>query len=194
MCFILSDLKCYGSVTSSSRNHFWSANDKEQWKIVKKISFPTYKTCFFSLLGPLLVLNLIIFLFLFILDDLKCSRNGTWSSTNHFWTLIVIEQHTKNFLSVWKLGFVVFGILLFFFEFLTPFMLGGHNFLISNLFSMIISVSNTPRGGVQVLFEHPKQQNSPLGSGLAWALKCSVTGWSTLALVYKGLHLKQFVP
>jgi hypothetical protein len=51
-------------------------------------------------------------------------------------------------------------------------MLGGHNFLISNLFSMIISVSNTPRGGVQVLFEHQKQQNSPLD--LAWPEHLSV--------------------
>jgi hypothetical protein len=29
MCFILSDLKCYVSATSSSRNHLWSANEKE---------------------------------------------------------------------------------------------------------------------------------------------------------------------
>jgi hypothetical protein len=29
MCFILSDLKCKGSTTSSSRNHLGSANDKE---------------------------------------------------------------------------------------------------------------------------------------------------------------------
>ncbi len=31
MCFILSDLQCYGSSTSSSRNHLWSA--KEFWVI-----------------------------------------------------------------------------------------------------------------------------------------------------------------
>jgi len=36
MCFILSDLKCYVSVTSSSRNHIWSAKEKEQWKNNKK--------------------------------------------------------------------------------------------------------------------------------------------------------------
>jgi hypothetical protein len=74
---------------------------------------------------------------------------------------MVIEQHTKNFLSVWKLALIVFGGFSSF-EFLTPFMLVAHDFLISYLFSMIISVSNTPRGGVQVLFGHQKQQSSPL--------------------------------
>jgi hypothetical protein len=32
MGFILIDLKCYGSATSSSRNHLWIAKDKDQWK------------------------------------------------------------------------------------------------------------------------------------------------------------------
>jgi len=58
--------------------------------------------------------------------------------------------------------------------------LGGCNFLISNLFPIIVRVSDAPRGGVQVLFGHQKQQSLPLGSGLPWVLKCSVTGQSTL--------------
>jgi len=45
LCFILSDLKCYGNITSSSRIHLWNANEKEQWK--KRISFPTYQMHFF---------------------------------------------------------------------------------------------------------------------------------------------------
>ncbi len=73
-----------------------------------------------------------------------------------------------------------------FFEFLNPFILGGHNFLISNLFLMIVDMSDVPRGGnflisdpfsrivnmsdaqrerFKVLFGHPKQQSVPLGSG-----------------------------
>jgi hypothetical protein len=40
------------------------------------------------------------------------------------------------------------------FEFLTLFTLGGDNFLISNLFSTIVSMSDAPRGGVQILFGH----------------------------------------
>jgi hypothetical protein len=55
-------------------------------------------------------------------------------------------------------------------------LLGGHNFLISNPFWMIVSVSDAPRGGVQVLFGHQKQRSPPLGSSLPWALKYSVTG------------------
>jgi hypothetical protein len=42
----------------------------------------------------------------------------------------------------------------FFSEFLTPFTLKDHNFLISNIFSTILSALDVPRGGLQVLFEH----------------------------------------
>jgi hypothetical protein len=38
MCFILNDLKCYGSATSSSKNHLWNAKENEQWKNNKKIN------------------------------------------------------------------------------------------------------------------------------------------------------------
>jgi len=43
-----------------------------------------------------------------------------------------------------------------FFEFLTPFTLGAHNFLILNLFLMILNVLDASRGGLQVLFGHQK--------------------------------------
>jgi hypothetical protein len=52
----------------------------------------------------------------------------------------------------------------FFSEFLTPFTFKDHNFLISNLFSMILSALDAPRGGLQVLFEHSKQKNLPLAA------------------------------
>jgi hypothetical protein len=53
-----------------------------------------------------------------------------------------------------------------FFEFLTPFILEGHNFLISNLFSTIFSALDAPRGGRQVLFGHQKQHCPPLSGML----------------------------
>jgi hypothetical protein len=56
--------------------------------------------------------------------------------------------------------------MIYFFEFLTPFTLGGRNFLISNPFSTIVSVSDASGKGVQVLFEHQKQWNLPLGFGM----------------------------
>jgi hypothetical protein len=65
----------------------------------------------------------------------------------------------------------------------------GHNFLISNSFSMIITLSNAPRGGVQFVFGHQKQRSSPLDSGLPWALKCSVTGRSTPGEIFSCLLL-----
>jgi len=64
-----------------------------------------------------------------------------------------------------KLTFVVFRGL-FFFEFSTPFSLGGHNVVIYNLFSIIVSVLDVARGEGQVLFGHQKQWSSPLGFGL----------------------------
>ncbi len=120
---------------------------------------------FFLLFGPLLLSNLIIFLFLIHLNDLKCYKSATWSSTNHLSTLIAAKQYTKNFWGVWESAFIVFRGS--FFEFLTPFTLGGHNFLISNPVLMIANVLDVPRGEVEVLFGHQKQH-------------CSITGQSTL--------------
>jgi hypothetical protein len=51
-----------------------------------------------------------------------------------------------------------------FFEFFTLFTVGDHNFLISNLFFTILNVLDAPRGGLQVLFGHQKQQNPPLAA------------------------------
>jgi hypothetical protein len=36
MCLILSDLKCYGNVILSFRNHLWNAKENEYWKNNKK--------------------------------------------------------------------------------------------------------------------------------------------------------------
>jgi hypothetical protein len=41
-----------------------------------------------------------------------------------------------------------------FFEFLTPFILGDDNFLISDPFSTILIILHAPRKGLQVLFGH----------------------------------------
>jgi hypothetical protein len=49
-----------------------------------------------------------------------------------------------------------------FFEFLTPFTLGDHNFLISNPFFTILIVLDAPRARPQVLFGQQNQQNPPL--------------------------------
>jgi hypothetical protein len=43
---------------------------------------------------------------------------------------------------------------------------GNRNSLVFNLFLEKISASNAPRGGVQVLFGHQKQQSSALKSSL----------------------------
>ncbi len=43
-----------------------------------------------------------------------------------------------------------------FFVFVTPSILGGRNFLNSNLLLMIFSALDAPIGGVQVLFGHQK--------------------------------------
>ncbi len=98
---ILSDLKCCRSIFSSSINHLWNAKPKHQpiksskentfFQIVKHNFFH------FSSFLPLILSNLITFLFLIILNNLKCYRSTTWSFTNHLWNLITTNQHTKNF-------------------------------------------------------------------------------------------------
>jgi hypothetical protein len=70
----------------------------------------------------------------------------------------------KELFGCLELGFVVFSGL--FFKFLTSFTLGGRNFLIFNSLLMIVSVSDMPRGGVQVMFGHQQQWNPPFGSSL----------------------------
>ncbi len=49
-----------------------------------------------------------------------------------------------------------------FFEFLTPFNLGGYNFFNSIPFSMIFNVSDTPIGGLQVLLDTKNNGTLPL--------------------------------
>ncbi len=79
-------------------------------------------------------------------------------------------------------GAINFSILIRFWWFLVCqiLYLGGHKFLNSNPLLMDFSAPDTPVGEVQILFEHQKQWNPPLGSGLPSALKCSVTGQTTL--------------
>jgi hypothetical protein len=130
MCFIFSDLKCYLSAISGSRNHLWSAKEKEWWKNNKeKKSFSTYKTCFFFFffsLNPSYFQTSELSYFLFIFDNLKTNIQGI------YWVF-------------WELTLIVFSGWLF--EFLTLFTLWGCNFFISYLFLTIVSVSDVPRGG-----------------------------------------------
>jgi hypothetical protein len=49
MCFILSDLKCYGMLPQALEIIFELQRKRSNEKVIKrKISFPTYKTRFFS--------------------------------------------------------------------------------------------------------------------------------------------------
>jgi hypothetical protein len=63
------------------------------------------------------------------------------------------------------LGFVMFGGL-FFLDYYPLSILGGHNFFNFNQTLMIFSMLNMSIGGVQVLFEHPKQWSPPFGLSL----------------------------
>jgi hypothetical protein len=67
--------------------------------------------------------NLFIFYFL---NNLKCYRSTTWSSTNHLVILISTEQHTSKFLGVYELTFVCSMIC--FFEFWPPLIWGAVTF------------------------------------------------------------------
>jgi len=61
---------------------------------------------------------------------------------------------------VWESTFVAFGG--FFFEFLTPSTLKGHNFLDSILCLKFFNALDAQIKGVQVLFKHQKQWNPSL--------------------------------
>jgi hypothetical protein len=104
----------------------------------------------FSSFWPLLLSNLIYFLF--ILNYLKCSRSEIWRSTNHIWTLIAAECLRTGLCSFW--WFV-------FFKVLDPSTLESHNFLNFIPFWMIFNVSDAPIGGFQILFGHQKETMEP---------------------------------
>ncbi len=121
------------------------------------------------------------FYFLFILNNLKCYRSATWSSTNHLWTLITTEPYIlETFVGCSGIGLCSFWWC--FLKFLTHSTLGGCNYFNSIPFLTIFNVPNAPIKGVQIFFGHQKQQSPPLGSGLSWALKCSITNQFTLVL------------
>jgi len=127
---------------------------------IREINFSNLqKTFFFFLFGSFILSNLLTFFFLFILNDLKCYRNTTLSSTNHFCILITTKYHKRNFLGVWEPAFVTFGG--FFLEFLTPFTLRGHNFLNYILFLRIFNALDTLIGGFQILFRQKTMEYSP---------------------------------
>jgi hypothetical protein len=91
----------------------------------RKISLPTYKTCFFFplIIGTLLLSNLITFLFFIHFKRFKVLQCTIWSSTNHLGTLITTKQHTRNLFWCLRISFVMFGGL--FFWILNPLYFGG---------------------------------------------------------------------
>jgi len=89
--FYKSSLKCEGNKIMKNNKKFSNLQDM------------------FIFLGSLLLSNIITFLFLIHFQQLKCCRSATWSFTNHFRTLIAIDQHRRNFLDVWEPAFVSFS-------------------------------------------------------------------------------------
>jgi len=118
---------------------------------------------FFFLFEPLLLSNLITFLFLIHFQWFK-------------------DEHTRDLLGVSGTDFDCVQWFVFL-EFLTPFTLWGCNFSFHICFWQIVSVSDATREGVQILLGHQKQWSPPLGSSLPWILKFLVTIRSTLMVV-----------
>ncbi len=118
--------------------------------------------------------------FLFILNDLKCYRSATWSSKNHLWTLIVIKNIYKEFFRCSVTDLCNECLVVCFFEFLTPFTLGAITFSILIHFWQLSVCQMQQEEGFKFWFRRQKQWSAPLGSGLPWVLKYSVTSRSTL--------------
>ncbi len=85
----------------------------------------------------------------------------------------------KEFLGVCEPAFVMFGDSFLEF-FIDPFTLKGHNFLISNLFLIIIAVSNASRGGFKIYMN--TRYNKALPLDLACLEHLSV--WSLIDFPY----------
>jgi len=137
---------------------------------------------FFLLFGPLLLSKLLTFSFRVHFKQFKVLYEHHLQFYKSSLNCNSNRATYKEFLRCLRIGFVVFCGL--FFSVLDPLYLwgqeGGRNFLICNPFLKKFSASDTLRGGVQVLFGYQKQHSPPIESGLPWALKCSLTGCSTL--------------
>jgi hypothetical protein len=96
----------------------------------------------FFLFEPLLFSNLITFLFLIYFKRCKLLWEHHLKFYKSSWNFNSKIQHTRHFLGVWELAFVVFDG--FFFDFLTPSTLGGCNFLNSIMFLTIFSAPHVP--------------------------------------------------
>jgi hypothetical protein len=117
---------------------------------------------FFLLFGPLLFSNLVTFLFFIPFKQFK-SAIGAQPEVLQ----IILNSDSKR--ATYKvflgcLGTAFDSVRWFFFcVVLTPFIFMRKfimsNFLISNPFWMIVTVPDAPRGGIQVLFGHLKQQS-----------------------------------
>jgi hypothetical protein len=123
----------------------------------RKTSFSNLQNIFFFfflLFGPLLS-NLITFLFLIHFKRFKM----LWEHHLKFYKSF-LNSNSKRVTYKEHFGCLRTNLCsvqwFVFFEFLTPFTLGGHNFLISNPFLTILTVLDAPRGGLQTLFGRHK--------------------------------------
>jgi len=116
------------------------------------------------------------FIFLFILNDLKCYRSTTWSSTNHLGTLIAIESNIQGM--SWVFGNRLLWCLVdCLFEFLTPLLWRARTFSFLIRFWQLLVCQMCQEEGFKFCLDTKNMKPSP------WiALKCLVTGRSTLDL------------
>ncbi len=124
--------------------------------------FQVTKRVFFLFFAPLLLSNLITFLFLIHFKRFKVLQERQLKFYKSYWYFNSKKTNIKGIFWVFKNQPLQCSMV--FFEFLTPFTLGDHNFLISNPFLTILIVLDEPRGGLQVLFRHQNQQNPPLAT------------------------------
>jgi hypothetical protein len=137
-------------------------------KKITKLSNLQNMFCFSPFFGPLLLSNLITFLLLIHLKQFKllheCHLTFYKSSLNSNNIRTTYKEFCgclgTNLCSIW--WFV-------FYEFLTPFILRGHNLL---LFWTIFSALDEPIKGLQKKFRCKKQWSLPLGYNLLRLLKC----------------------
>ncbi len=124
--------------------------------------FSKLQNVIFFFFGPLLLSNLITLLFLIHFKRFKVLQERQLKFYKSYWYFNSKKTNMIEFFWVFKNRPLQCSMV--FFEFLTPFTLGDHNFLISNPFSTTLIMLNVPRGGLQVLFGHQNQQNPPLAA------------------------------
>jgi hypothetical protein len=137
---------------------FGIGKEEKPMRVEEKKTFILTKHVFsfFFYLDPSYFQSSWLSYFFFILNDVKCYRSTTLSSTNSLGIIIAIEKHKRKFLGVQELVVVCS------FEFLTPLLWGAITFTFLIRFSRFLMLQMRQEEGFNICLDTKNKRALPL--------------------------------